>query len=156
MSKENSYDKQIEKFLSLKFVLECFLTFPLTVYLIFLVKKYYEVKKMTVYFNKTFNYSISLKKKSMFIMIIVFSYEIFYIFKADEHILVSDQLLIIITIFVKIFCCLLIIILVKEQAIKNIKTKSLHILFFFIVISFLFFLELINEIRYEVVRLIFN
>ena len=152
MSNEILNNKKIEKFLCSKFVLECIFTIPLFFNLIYLGFMYFKIKKFIPYFQKTFHYSLTLKKTWIFLLIVFFSYEVFYIFKNDGLILISDQLFFILTIFVKIFCCVLIIVVIQEQAVKNIKTKNLNIIFFFLVIIFLLFLEIINEFRFEVVK----
>lgn len=151
MSNEIFEDKNFEKFLLSKFQLECFLTIPFVIYLIYLGYIYLQLRKMTLYFHKTFNYSLGLKKNWILLLIIFFSYEIFYIFHTEEHILISDQLYFILTIFVKIFCCVYIIVVINEQAVKNMKNRSMDYIFFFILVSFLLFLEIINEFLYEVV-----
>lgn len=151
MSNGTNEDQNFKKFLLTKFILESILIIPLVSYLFYLGYIYFKIRKMTVYFHKTFHYSLGLKKNWISLLIIFFVYKVCAIFLSYDDILISDQLIFILTIFLKICCCVFIIVLIEEQALKNLKTRSLHILFFFIIISLLLFLEIMNELRFEVV-----
>ena len=60
--------------------------------------------------------------------------------------------MIVLTIFIKILCCVFIVVIIRENALKNIKSSTYHILFFFIVISLLLTIDIVNEFRFEVVK----
>ena len=152
MSREISFDKKMEEFLNSKFLLECIFTIPLIIYLIFLGFLKFQARKISIYFNKPYAYSLALKEKKIFFLMIYFSYEVFYIFKSYDHLIISDQLMIVLTIFIKILCCVFIVVIIRENALKNIKSSTYHILFFFIIISLLLTIDIVNEFRFEVVK----
>ena len=107
MSREISFDKKMEEFLNSKFLLECIFTIPLIIYLIFLGVLKFQARKISIYFKKPYAYSLALKEKKIFFLMIYFSYEVFYIFKSYDHLIISDQLMIVLTIFIKILCLLI-------------------------------------------------
>ena len=60
--------------------------------------------------------------------------------------------MIVLTIFIKILCCVFSVVIIRENALKNIKSSTYHILFFFIIISLLLTIDIVNEFRFEVVK----